>query len=112
MSSTEWETIKSNIGMAINDIATLVVLMDQTYNTNDQYRNNLIEDLHARYEKGKETHTKDGTTWDEWKPEDFVLNISEEILDCIIYGAAFIDKYAETVTVPDASSENEKDNDE
>lgn len=106
MSDTEWDQIEQNIGMAITDIATLVVLMDQTYNDNEQYRAKLVADLKARYENGKKAHTETSTTWDEWSAEDFVLNISEELFDSIIYGAAFINKHSETVSIGEASDES------
>lgn len=105
MSSTEWDEISNNIGFAISDIATLVVLMDQTFNENDEYKKRIIDDLKERYERGREQHAEAGTTWGEWTPEDFVLNISEEIFDAIIYGAAFINKHAETVTIGDTSDQ-------
>jgi len=106
MSSTEWDDISDNIGFAISDIATLIVLMDQTFNENDEYKQRVLEDLKTRYENGRKQHADAGTTWGEWSPEDFVLNISEEIFDAIIYGAAFINKHSETVTVGDASDES------
>ena len=105
MSNTEWDEIQQNIGSSINDITILLALMEQTFQQNEEYRDSLISDLKERYEKGRENHKQSGTTWEEWTPEDFVLNISEEILDAIIYGAAFINKHESTVTITNAGED-------
>lgn len=106
MSSLEWEQIEQNISFAMTDIASLIVIMEREFDDNEQYRAKLINDLKTRYEKGRAAHADAGTTWDNWSAEDFVLNISEEIADCIIYGAAFVVKHNESEAIGDETDES------
>ena len=93
---SEWDQIEPLLDDTIVDVAELVAIMANQYLENPEYKDRLLVEIKDRYETGRAAHAESDSTWDHWTKEDFVKNLAEELLDAIIYGAAFAYKYGET----------------
>ena len=82
---SEWSLIEHHLEDALDDVFMTIIRLGGI--DSDEW-SVFVADAQKRYEAGRAEHAESDSTWDAWTMEEFVANIREELLDCVIYAAA------------------------
>jgi len=93
---SEWDSIEANLEHALDSLfARFIMVWNQNMDDDDAWRD-FINQAKARYEKGRQQHVESASTWENWTDADFIVNITEELLDAVIYEAARMNRLVDS----------------